>query len=270
MRVGACVLLRGLGREAGHWGAFLPALAAAMPGCEVVALDLPGTGSRLRDRAPDTIPGNVEVVRAEASSRGLLGRGLLLFGVSLGGMVAMEWAGRHSAEVAGAVIAASSAPRVSRFRHRITPRGMLEMSIVLLSRDPDARHRRLAALVSSRRDLREELVRSSIAIERERPVTFETLGAQATAAGTWRAPASLGVPSLFLVGAGDRLVHPGCSRALARRYGAPLVEHPDAGHDLTTDAPEWVVDRLARFRERLDGGSASGSVPPAPRTRATG
>jgi pimeloyl-ACP methyl ester carboxylesterase len=223
-----------------------------MPGCEVVALDLPGTGSRLRERAPRTMRANVEAVRAEAASRGLCERRLLLLGASLGGMVAMEWAGRHPREVAGAVIVASSAPKVSRLRHRLTPRGMVGMALNLLTRDADARHRRLAALASSRRHLREELARSSLAIERERPVTLATLRAQATAAGTWRAPVSLRVPSLFLVGVDDRLVHPDCSRALARRFGAPLAEHPDAGHDLTTDAPAWVVDQVVRFRERLE------------------
>jgi pimeloyl-ACP methyl ester carboxylesterase len=76
------------------------------------------------------------------------------------------------------------------------------------------------------------------------------VAAQVFAASRWRAPSRLDVPALFLVGKRDRLVHPDCSRQLARRYGAELVEHPDAGHDLTTDASEWVVEQVLRFTRR--------------------
>ena len=81
-------------------------------------------------------------------------------------------------------------------------------------------------------------------------MSLANVGAQVLAASRWRAPRALEVPALFLVGKRDRLVHPDCSRRLARRYGAELVEHPDAGHDLTTDATDWVIGELLRFRRR--------------------
>ena len=43
-RTSTWILLRGLARESGHWGAFTAQFARAMPGCEVLALDLPGNG----------------------------------------------------------------------------------------------------------------------------------------------------------------------------------------------------------------------------------
>ena len=64
----------------------------------------------------------------------------------------------------------------------------------------------------------------------------------------WSAPARLEVPSLFVVGTTDRLVDASCSRALARRYLAPLIEHPSAGHDLSTDEPQWLAGEIARWR----------------------
>ncbi len=245
------VMLRGLGRESGHWGPFLPALRAAAGGSEVVTLDLPGTGTRLHDRAPRTMHETVDRVRDEASSRGLLGAPLLLFGISLGGMAAMDWADRHPGELAGVVIAASSAANVSRLLERFSLVGFANVVMNRLTRDPVRRQRRLAWLVSNRRDLRDRVVREWVQIEHDRPVSFETIRAQMDAASRWRAPPSLPVPSLFLVGRKDRLVHPDCSRALARRYAAPIEEHPDAGHDLTTDAPEWVVDQCVRWAAQL-------------------
>lgn len=245
------VLLRGLGRESGHWGPFLPALASAASGSDVVALDLPGTGTRLRDGAPRTIRETVDRVRDEAESRGLLRSPVLLFGISLGGMVAMEWASRHAGEVAGVAIAASSASSVSRLLERFSLAGIATVLRNRVTRDPERRQRRLAWLLTSRRDIRDRVVRDWMQIERDRPVTFATLRAQIEAASRWRAPVSLPVPSLFLVGRKDRLVHPDCSRALARRFSAPLEEHADAGHDLTTDAPEWVADHCARWASKL-------------------
>lgn len=243
------VVLRGLGRESGHWGPFLPALESAASGSEVVALDLPGTGARLHERSPRTMRQIVDRVRGEASSRGLLRAPLLLFGISLGGMVAMEWAARFPEELAAVAIAASSASDVAPALKRFSAVGFLLAATNRFTRDPERRQRRVAWLVSNRRDIRDRIVREWMQIERDRPVSFATIRAQMEAASRWKAPLSLAVRSLFLVGRKDRLVHPDCTRALARRYGAPLVEHPDAGHDLTTDAPDWVVDHLVRMMD---------------------
>ena len=38
------ILLRGLTREASHWGAFAGDFQTALPQAQVVALDLPGNG----------------------------------------------------------------------------------------------------------------------------------------------------------------------------------------------------------------------------------
>lgn len=245
------VLLRGLGRESGHWGPFLPALKAASSGADVVTIDLPGTGTRLHDRAPHSMRETVDRVRDEASSRGLLRSPLLLFGISLGGMVAMQWADSHPEDLAGIAIAASSASDLSSLLQRFSLVGVGSVVLNRFTRDPVTRQRRLAWLLSTRRDIRDRVVREWVQIERDRPVSFTTIRAQMDAAARWRAPLSLRRPSLFLVGRKDRLVHPDCSRTLARRYAAPLEEHPHAGHDLTTDAPEWVAQQCMRWASKL-------------------
>lgn len=218
------VLLRGLGRESGHWGPFLPTLKAAATEAEVVTLDLPGTGTRLHDRAPRSMRQIVDCVRDEASSRGLLRAPLLLFGISLGGMVAMEWANSHSSEVAGIVIAASSASDLAPLLHRFSLVGVGSIVLNRFTRDPVLRQRRIAWLVSNRRDIRDRIVQEWLQIERDRPVSFPTLRAQLEAASRWRAPASLRVPSLFLVG---RKGSPRASRLLA--HPRPSLRRPSRG-----------------------------------------
>jgi pimeloyl-ACP methyl ester carboxylesterase len=245
------ILLRGLSREAGHWGPFLQGLAQAMPDATLLPLDLPGAGARLHDRWPSTIAETVEMVRSEARSRAKPGARLVLMGVSLGGMVVMEWASRHPSELAGLVVGASSSADLAPFWKRMRPRALVSLVSSALMRDPGRRESRIVRTVSNRRDLWDETIRSWTQVERERPVKRATVAAQVASASRWRAPRALQVPSLFLVGQGDRLVHPDCTWRLARRYLAELVVHPEAGHDLTTDASDWVIGELLRFRRRL-------------------
>jgi pimeloyl-ACP methyl ester carboxylesterase len=243
-------LLRGLTREAAHWGAFVPALARALPAVRVVTLDLPGAGARHAEPWPDTVEDAMEQVRAAAAAHAPGGRRFVL-GVSLGGMVTMAWAARYPDELAGVVVGASSARDVAPPWKRMRPAAL--PSVVLGGLRRDAREREAAVIrtIINRRELWAETVEAWTPIARARPVSRETARRQLASAIRWRAPARLAPPALFLVGRGDRLVHPDCSRALARRYGAPLAEHPDAGHDLTTDAGAWVVDELVAWRARL-------------------
>gem|GEM_PF-6564044 len=54
-------------------------------------------------------------------------------------------------------------------------------------------------------------------------------------------------PTLILSGAKDRLVSPKCSLALAEYLHAPHMIHPAAGHDLTTEDPQWCLHHLKVF-----------------------
>lgn len=62
-------LLRGLTREAAHWGEFLPALRAAWPDVDIHALDLPGAGAWHAEPWTGGVAEAMEQVRAEAARR---------------------------------------------------------------------------------------------------------------------------------------------------------------------------------------------------------
>ena len=47
--------------------------------------------------------------------------------------------------------------------------------------------------------------------------------------------------------AGDRLVDPRCTTAIARAWGVPHELHPWAGHDVPLDDPGWVIEQVERF-----------------------
>ena len=85
------ILLRGLLRETRHWGDFPARLQAALPGDRVVAIDLPGNGEHYRLRSPLRVAEMVQFCRAQLALHGEPGPFSLL-ALSLGGMVACDWA----------------------------------------------------------------------------------------------------------------------------------------------------------------------------------
>jgi pimeloyl-ACP methyl ester carboxylesterase len=83
---------------------------------------------------------------------------------------------------------------------------------------------------------------------RAHPVSRANALRQLLAAMRYRAPRRVPpVPLLLLSGAADGLVHPACSAAVARAWRLPMAVHPDAGHDLPLDAPDWVVAQVVAW-----------------------
>jgi pimeloyl-ACP methyl ester carboxylesterase len=241
------ILLRGWTREARHWGRFPGELAAALPGAKILAADLPGNGSLSEQRSPSSVPAIVEALRGSVPVE----RPLYVLGLSLGGMVAMEWACRHPAEVAGCVLINTSVRPFSPFYRRLRAANYAALvRLLLLERDVEAREARILALTSAAAPSA-TLVSDWARYAREFPVRRANALRQVMAAARYRAPLSPpSVPLLVLASRGDALVDWRCSEALARRWGAPLEVHASAGHDLALDDGAWVAERVAGWRAR--------------------
>ncbi|WP_374561968.1 alpha/beta fold hydrolase [Ideonella sp.] len=240
------VLLRGLTRERAHWGPFVDLLKAGLPGARVLALDLPGNGQWSRQRSPTGVAAMVDAARAQLAVMQAKPPYHLL-ALSLGAMVALDWAHRYPQELAGAVLLNTSLSRFSPFHHRLRPANYAPLLGLLAGRGGVVgREAALLRLTSAKAESHPEVVALWIAIARTRPVSPANAMRQLLAALRYRAPAQPpAVPMLVLVGAGDRFVDPRCSHALAQAWGLPLAEHPSAGHDLTLDDGAWVVEQVA-------------------------
>jgi pimeloyl-ACP methyl ester carboxylesterase len=234
------ILLRGLGRSREHWGDFVGRFRAAVPGASVETIDLPGCGERAGERAPLTVAATLAAVRDQP------GRPVSLLGLSLGGMVAYEWARRHPDEVRAAVVINTSLGGLSPPWRRLRLSAAATIAGIVATGDPLARERRVVALTSRRPDLAEVTAGAWAELSRRHPVRRAAVLRQLLAAARYRpGPLAHPLPLLVLAGAGDRLVDPACTRALAAATpGATLREHPDAGHDLPLDDPGWVSDAV--------------------------
>jgi pimeloyl-ACP methyl ester carboxylesterase len=237
------VLLRGLTREAGHWGGFPEALTARLPG-RVATPDMPGNGALWRERSPLRIEAMVEAFRAQLQAQGLRGP-FHVVAMSLGAMVALAWGTRWPQELAAGVLINTSARELSPWHRRLRPAAMAALPALLLDRNDTAREAAILRLTSRRVP---QVPPHWFALRRERPVSRLNAMRQLAAAAAFRLPASApAVPWLLLASRGDALVDAGCSQALASRWSLPLALHPDAGHDLPLDDESWVVERIAQW-----------------------
>ena len=257
------VLLRGLMREARHWGDFPALFGAAFPAAAIVTPDLPGNGLLFRSRSPTSIGAMVESCRAALAIAGHAPPYRLL-ALSLGGMVATEWARRHPAEIDALVLINTSMRPFSPFHQRLRPRnyGSL-LSALLLPGSAVKRETAILDLVSNHAPRRHAALPRWVALAKQCPVSRGNGMRQLLAAARFRGPPDgVAPPVLLLAANGDRLVDPACSSALARSWGAPLMLHQDAGHDLPQDDGAWVAASVRRWLDRpqrLSGGVAAPS-----------
>lgn len=261
--VATWVLLRGLTREAGHWGSFPMAMVQGLRGVQgpvrILTLDLPGNGARFRERSPTDIGDMVEDLRVQVRQAGVEGP-VHLLALSLGGMVAAEWAQRHPADLAAAVLVSTSMKPFSPFFRRLRPTNYLRLVTMSLARFAARwRERHVLELTSQLMQQSEAVLDSWVVLHRQHPVSGLNVLRQLYAAMKYRASrARPRVPMLLLCGQGDMLVDWRCSQAVSRGWGLPLRMHTRAGHDIPLDDPQWVVGVVGDWldkREYMNGGA---------------
>jgi pimeloyl-ACP methyl ester carboxylesterase len=246
------VLLRGLTREARHWGGFparfQAAVASVQPDVQIVMLDLSGNGTRHAERSPIAIEETMQQCRQELQVRGYQAPYHLL-AMSLGGMVAVAWAQQYPAECQRLVLLNTSLKPLNRLFQRLRPRAVLTV-IKLMFMHGEAREQEILKLTSNRAAERQSVVPEWTDWARECPVSRLNALRQLLAAARFKVAVQPPVPMLLLAGAQDRLVNADCSRVVATAWQTEFALHPDAGHDLTLDDEEWVAEEVKTWLAR--------------------
>ena len=248
------LLLRGLTRETRHWGDFPARLDARTGSAGFHCIDFPGNGRWHALPSPLSVTAMLEACRTELRSQSITGPYRVL-AVSLGGMVALEWARRYPNEVACAALINSSVAPYAPLHHRLRVANYPALLRLLVTDDAHWRETTVLRLTSRSLDAQSDAGRDVVAlwqaIYREAPVTRLNALRQLVAAARYRATSPPNAPLLLLASRRDALVNPECSRRLAQAWNLPLAEHPDAGHDLALDAPEWLLDRLVDWLSKF-------------------
>ena len=243
------ILLRGLTRESGHWGGFVDLFQTAQPGCQVIALDLPGNGSLHLQRSPANVDAMVAHCRAELARRQIVGP-VQILAMSLGAMVAVAWAAAYPQQVAAQVLLNTSLRPFSPFYQRLRPQNYgLLLRLALWGGSPELWERSILRITSN--GTHDSVLPQWLALRAQHPVGRANAVRQLLAAARYQAPMQPPpVPTLLLASAQDRLVSVACSRALARHWQCALQVHPTAGHDLPLDAGAWVVAQIDAWEKQ--------------------
>lgn len=241
------VLLRGLMREARHWGDF-PQQLQQVPGvATVITPDFPGNGSLHQLASLATMEEMVEFLRADLQQRQVPPPYHVL-ALSLGAMVAVAWAAKYPAELEKLVLINTSLAPYSPFYRRLRPANypaILCSALLGSIRQREYMVLRLTSRIASRSATAAAILQQWVLYAKTCPVTRANMLRQLRAAMRYRAPLHVPVvPMLLLCAQHDQLVDAQCSFTLAEKWRCELRVHPQAGHDLPLDDPAWVVEQI--------------------------
>ena len=166
----------------------------------------------------------------------------------MGGMVGLSWLSQYPEEVAELVMINSSLASISPLWHRMKPAAFLALLPGLLSVRWRERAVRALSCNIRRRDV--AVLQVFMQIASARPVKAANMLRQLVAASRFRLAITASSTVLrrvrLLASNQDHLVDVRCSQRLARTFDLPLNLHPEAGHDLPIEDPEWVVAALTQ------------------------
>jgi pimeloyl-ACP methyl ester carboxylesterase len=248
------ILLRGLTREARHWGQFPAILRDTVQMDSLLQLDLPGNGALAQMRAPAEVARIVTALRLGVVQSGVPGPYRVL-AMSLGGMVATAWAQQYPAEIERLVLINTSMRPYSRVFERLRPEAWPSLLRIAVN----WRRARLAEAVIHRLtcnnlEVRDNDIDEWAAIRESVPVSRGNALRQLWAAAYFDAgPVVPRCATLVLSSAQDQLVNPVCSAKLAAAWHASHREHPWAGHDLPHDDPVWASETVAGWLAQVAG-----------------
>jgi pimeloyl-ACP methyl ester carboxylesterase len=235
------LLIMGLGWASYAWYRSRPVLSEKY---RTIALDNRGVGRS------DVPPGPYSMAQMAADAAAVLNAARVntahIFGVSMGGMIAQEFALQYRHKVRSLILGCTAAggPEAVRAEQ--------EALQVLMTRgqDPDAFAKAINPFIYDNATPTER-IQEDTAVRRKWYPPADAYFAQLQAIMAWEAYsrlAQISAPTLVIHGENDRLVPPQNGKLIAGRIpGAKLVVLPRASHIFTTDQPEAAHGAILSF-----------------------
>jgi pimeloyl-ACP methyl ester carboxylesterase len=240
------IFLRGLGRNSDHWGPFLDVFKRHFPEDEIELLDLRGNGLLAHSPSYIDIKNNVRDLRAR--SRFIKeGREINILSISMGAMVAVEWAREYGDDVDELVLINTSERGTSKFWQRLQPLTYPHLAKILARGKTSAEAELEILKMTSRLADKQKWSQ----VFKNSPSTTRTnFIKQIIAASRYEFPRHKPKSDvLILNSAKDGLVSAACSKNIADQWHLKTHTHPTAGHDLPLDAPEWICDQITHWQQ---------------------
>ncbi|WP_419810509.1 alpha/beta fold hydrolase [Bacterioplanoides sp.] len=239
------ILLRGLIRSRFHWQDFPQQLQHAFPEHRILTPELAGNGERFQENTPASIRAMMLDIRQQVTldqSQAKTKHPAVIIAVSMGAMIATEWAHHFPQEVQQLHLINTSAGQFSRPWQRMQAAAFLSL---------------LPAITDKKR-LEQKIIDWTINIQKDaqltqrwqdfsqqHPLSLRNAVTQLLAASRYRGQSHAPINHCYFYHSqGDRLVNPNCTAAIAQHWNKPLERHGFAGHDLSMDDSPWLIDKL--------------------------
>lgn len=232
------LLIRGLVREQRHWGDFIAVLQQNFPQTEMITLDILGNGRLYQQTSPRSIAGMTDALRVQLSSLAVQPP-LNLIGISMGGMIAIDWMLRYPNEIANGVLINTSISNYAPFYQRLRWQNYARF-LKMLWQTPMQREQTGLALTANLQGNNAQVLANWQRWQQECPVSLKSAFNQLLASATFKAHQKPVQPLFILTSTADRLVNCQCSIKLHTAWQADFAQHSNAGHDLPLDDPWWV------------------------------
>lgn len=239
-RIQNWVLIRGLIRSQYHWKDFTAQLEKSAENTKVHLVELTGNGFLNQYDTPREILEAVDQLQAQLPEN-LEQFGVI--GISLGGMLATKWAQLKPENIKQLVLINSSS-NLSPFYRRLMPQNYGSIITSLISPSAEKKEEMILSMTVNQEEIwRRHLNENTEFLERH-PVRIRNFFNQLYLTTQVDFNAVPVCSKLILNSNADRLVHPSCSERIARAWQCPLITHESAGHDLTLDDSEWVIQKI--------------------------
>ena len=241
------LLIMGFGSNSGHWFAILDKLAKER---QVIVFDNRGTGRSDKPNVPHTATMMVEDIAGLLDVVGI--STVDIIGVSMGGMIAQEFALSYPRRINSLVLGCTSCGGVNAIPNTQKARDFLFSTAIDKLTDEEKALITIPWLWKTEFiENNPDAVKRYVAITTEHPTPPESYSCQANFILTFssydRLP-ELKAPTLVICGAKDRLIPPENSRILASRIpNAELAMIQNAGHGFITDSAEESSKIILRF-----------------------
>ena len=171
-----------------------------------------------------------------------------IIGLSMGGMLAIEWMNSFPEECAAGVLINTSLKGISPYYHRLRPRNYHRILYALFTRNTYAREKAILQMTSNLYPHPESLLEHWVSYAEENTVSQLSTLPQLYAASRYPVPRlKPDVPVLLLSSQNDKLVDPKSSVSLAKYWSLATATHPLAGHDIPLDDPDWVCNKIEHW-----------------------
>lgn len=234
------VLIRGLVRSQFHWKDFPSQLEKSSPHVKVHLVEIAGNGFLHQYNTSTDIIETVEQLQAQLPED-LEQFGLI--GISLGGMLATKWAQMQPEKVQQLVLINSSSG-LSPFYDRLIPANYGQIIRSLFSKSAEIKEELILSMTVNQEEIWRRQMAENTEFLKQHPVTKRSFVNQLLLTTQINFNDVPTCAKLILNSNADRLVKPSCSERIAKAWQCPLETHESAGHDLTLDDAEWVIQKI--------------------------